>query len=580
VSRALITGIARLDNRDEICRALGIGPKESEGLADLSLAHRAYERWGESSPERLLGDFAFVVLDERTGAAFGARDPLGVMPFYYRVNGGSLAFALSASGVAADDGFPLELEEARIADVLIPQLECVDATSTFYRGVRRLPPGHRLALRGEQLLVSRYWSAASAPTRRFTSDRECEEAFRAVFAEAVRCRLSGSTASMLSGGLDSSVIVGFARRSLREDGRRSLTTLSAVTDDPSCEESLHVRAVLSLTDLDPVLIRPTDVEGYRRTIDEFVGSLEEPFDDAMVIPLLLYRAARERGFDAVLDGVDGDVVASVEPDVLTTLLRRGAWGRATREAQGIAAFYKGSYEPWSSPSRLLMSNAVRAMTPAAVRRAARSLRHPRAVRQAVAESMIHPEFAVRIGLSDRLRAQPAIDHAEATDLRIGAALERYYRVAASQDIQPRHPFLDRRVVELCRSLPWSSRLRNGWSKWIVRRSAAGLVPDEVLWRRGRWVRLGPTFLAAVVGGSGELLRDELSVSSSVLAPYVDLPQARAAYDRYSQGDRSLAETVWKLAVLSSWLRKFAASRYDAAAHANGPAALPCLPVAG
>jgi asparagine synthase (glutamine-hydrolysing) len=535
---------------------------------------------GEKSPERLLGEFAFVVPDERTGATFGARDPLGVIPFYYRLTGGSLAFALSASCVAADAGFPLELDEARIADVLIPQLECVDATSTFFLGVRRLPPAHRLVLRGGQLLVSRYWSAESAPKRRFTSDRECEEAFRAVFAEAVRCRLTGSVASMLSGGLDSSVIVGFARQSLRAEGRRRLTTPSAVTEDPACEESRHVRAVLSLTDLDPVLIRPTDVEGYRRTIDEFVESMEEPFDDAMVIPLLLYRAARDRGFDAVLDGVDGDVVASVEPDVLTTLLRRGAWVRATREARGIAAFYKGSYDPWSSAPRLLMSNAVRALTPAAVRHRARSLRQPRAVRQAVAESMIHPEFALRIDLSARLRAQFDSSRGELTELRIGAALERYYRVAASQGIQPRHPFLDRRVVELCRALPWNSRLRNGWSKWIVRRSAAGLVPDEVLWRRGRWVRLGPTFLAAVVGGSGELLRDELSVSSSVLAPYVDLPRARAAYDLYSKGDRTLGETVWKLAVLSSWLRNLATTRYDAAAHADGPAALPCLPVAG
>ena len=97
---------------------------------------------------------------------------------------------------------------------------------------------------------------------------------------------------MLSGGLDSSTIVGHARELLLADRGPSLTTLSAVTDDPGCEETRHIHAVLDLPGLDPVTIRPGDVGGFRDEIDAFVGSMEEPFDGSMLIPCQPYSARR------------------------------------------------------------------------------------------------------------------------------------------------------------------------------------------------------------------------------------------------------------------------------------------------
>jgi asparagine synthase (glutamine-hydrolysing) len=337
---------------------------------------------------------------------------------------------------------------------------------------------------------------------------------------------------------------------------------------------------LGLPGIEPITLRPEDVGGYCREIEAFVESMEEPFDDAMLIPMLLYNAAGARGIEAVLDGVDGDAVASAEPDVLTSLLRGGQWGRAIREARGLAAFYSGTYEPWSSAPRLLAANAARAFTPTPVRAALRPLRRARAMRTAAGESVISREFASRIDLPGRLSTLWSSDASDLDHPRIGAALERYHRVARSQGITARHPFLDRRVVEFCLGLPWDQRVRDGWSKRIVRRAASGLLPDAVRWRRGRWVRLGGRFLKAAILASGEFLARELSERPTVIAPYADLAKVRAAYDRYLLGDDDAAETVWKLAVLSSWLRRTAATRYDARARANGPAALPCLPAAG
>jgi asparagine synthase (glutamine-hydrolysing) len=592
VSGPCITGEVRLDNRNELVRSLPLDAGRGGRSTDLELVLAAFEQWGDACVARLLGDFAFVIRDDRTGRSFGARDHFGAKPFYYRATGNGLAFATRASAVADVDGFPLELDERRVADACVPALECADRTSTFYRGILRLPPAHRLTFQSGRVTTEPYWTPDPVRELRLRDDDEYVEAFREVFAEAVRCRLDGPAAAMLSGGLDSSSIVGFARTILRENGGPALATLSAVTDDPGCEESHHIRAVLALPGLDPLTLRPDDASRARGAIASFIASIEDPFDGAMVLPALIYAAAKARGFSAVLDGVDGDTVASHEPDILARLLRARAWAPAAREARGLARFYRGTYEPWSSAARLLGGSAVRAAAPAFLRRAWSPIRQRRAVRAAISESILRPEFAERACVPDRLRAlwsqrdpHLALDPRErqAEELmhpQIASALERYHRVAASQGIEARHPFFDKRVAEFCLAIPWEQKLRDGWTKRIVRRATAGLLPDEVRWRRGRWVRLGGDFLRAAIDASGDFLTRELGGEMEPLAPYVDPAKVRALFARHRLGDIEAGETLWAAAVLSSWLRNSGSKRYDLPALENGLAALPRLPLVG
>jgi asparagine synthase (glutamine-hydrolysing) len=583
VSALTITGEVRLDNRDELFRTLDVGPGERRELTDLALILLAYGRWGEACPEKLLGDFAFAIHDTHTGRTFGARDHLGVKPFYYRASDRGLAFAMRASAIGAIDGLPLDLNERRVADVCVSALECVDLTSTFYLGVYRLPAGHRLTFDAGRATVAPYWKPDPSREIRLGSDAEYVDAFREVFTEAVRCRLAGKTASMLSGGLDSSAIVGFARAILE---REPLTTLSGLTDDPGCEESRHIRAVLGLPGIDSITLRPGDIAAYRGELDTFFGSMEEPFDSTMMIPLLVYAAARHRGVAAVLDGVDGDTVATLDPDILTELLRAGRWTRAIREARGFAGFYRGNYAPWSSAARLIGLNACRAFAPHFIRTAAVPFQQRRDVRDALGVSFVSRDCAARTEVPGRLRELSALRERyprmtarerrarELVHPQLTVALERYHRVAASQGIEARHPFLDRRVVEFCLALPWDQKVRDGWSKWIVRQATAGLLPESVRFRRNRWLNLGWKFHGPFVAESRAFVEEELSGDMSALAPYADRTKLRQMHDRYRHGDGSPAETLWTAAALSFWLRKIKLSRYDAAVFANGPATLP------
>jgi asparagine synthase (glutamine-hydrolysing) len=304
--------------------------------------------------------------------------------------------------------------------------------------------------------------------------------------------------------------------------------------------------------------------------------------------MLVYAAARRRGFGAVLDGVDGDLVASHEPDIIMRLFRTSAWSAAFREARGIARFYKGTYAPRASTTRLVLGSAVRAFAPGFVRSATLPLRQGRSIRSNIRESFINHEFAARADVPGRLRALWAHRsrqwpctprERQAQELGhplIAAALERYHRVGASQGIEVRHPFFDKRLVEFCLSLPWNQKVRDGWSKRIVREAAAGYLPDGVRWRRGRWVHLGPRFLSKVAQGSDAFLSRELEGDMSVLAPYADLAKLRILHGRRLEGRIEDLQTLWTAAILSCWLRKTKSTRYDVASRANGPAASPRL----
>jgi asparagine synthase (glutamine-hydrolysing) len=592
VSRYAITGEIRLDNREELFRSLDVPTPERSVVDDLSLALRAYERWGPACAEKLIGDFAFLVSDDRSQSGFGARDALGARPFHYRRSERGLAFAVRALDLPAIDGLPLAVDEVRVADVCVPGLECVDATSTLYRDVFRLPPGHRLVYSGSSVSISRYWYPDPERELRLSGDGEYADAFAAAMAEAVRCRLDGPTAAMSSGGLDSAIIVGFARQTLSRSDRLPLITLSAVTADPGCEESTHIAAMARLTGLDPVSIERDDDSALRAGAGELIGAIEDPFDAAMLIPALLYAAAGRRGIRAVLDGVDGDIVASHEPDILDDLLRAGRLVEASREARGFAAFYRGTYPEWGSAARLVATSAARTFTPALVRAAVRPMRHGRGVARVLSESVISRDLAERTRIGERLQTLWALrdrrtartprerQARELTHPQVAAALERYHRVAAAFGVEARHPFFDRRLVELTLSFPRHIKVRDGWSKWIVRRAGEGLVPAGVLWRRGRWVRLGPGFLSAAIRLSGSLLAAELAGSMVELAPYVDLAKVGDLYRRHREGDGRVAEAVWGAAVLSSWLRKTRLTRYDANARANGHRSAPRHPFAG
>lgn len=559
-----------IDNRGELPASLVSdrlgGPTD---VSDEEIVLAAYEKWDLDCPKHLLGDFAFAIWDGKKKRLVCARDRFGVKPFYYSHSNRSFVLASTPQAVLASGKVPLDLNEDRIADFLINDLEGIDKVSSFYKGVLRLPAAHLLIVQTDGVTEQRYWELTPMLPA-LKRDEEYIELFRELFSEAVRCCLSGASApgSMLSGGLDSSAIVGMGRKVLAEQGLSPLPIFAIVSNDVGKNrETEHILAVIDQGDLKAHLISETDL---LRRVGEVVANVEaetEPFDCLMNLIRAVYLHAQDRGMDVILDGVQGDVLFSISGH-LPHLWRQGSIRTIVKEtfqAEGVIAEYKLG-------RNMFFHSLLSALTPIApdwFRGLRRPVRYHNARRAApyVRNTIIDREFAARARLGERFATldsyNPRLDTFDYTELHkqildqpfITTGLERYERVAASFGIEPRHPFHDVRLVEFCIGLPWHLKTHHGWTKNILRRAMEPFLPPNVVWRKDK-DSLMWEFNRFILKERADYFYQITCDEQANLKPYVDLGKLMQAWQEYlTLGEEKHAEWIWSGVALAIWLRR-------------------------
>ena len=212
----VITASARLDNRDELLKALTIPHPEEANLPDSHIILKAYQQWGEACVDRFLGDWVFAIWNASKRKLFIARDHQGNTGLYYYTDSRCLSFASSLKGLLALPDVPQRPNPMAIAQVLVSWPAHEAPTPTCYDGIFRLPPAHAMTVTPQGIEVKRYWYLENTPDLHLRTDDDYVEAFLDIFSEAVRCRLrcSAPVATTLSGGLDSGSVAALAAREL------------------------------------------------------------------------------------------------------------------------------------------------------------------------------------------------------------------------------------------------------------------------------------------------------------------------------------------------------------------------------
>jgi asparagine synthase (glutamine-hydrolysing) len=558
-----ITADARLDNRADLLSRLGLAGRDSGQTPDSTLILEAYRKWGEACVTRLLGDFAFAIWDATARRLFCARDPLGLRPFYYFHSARLHVFASSVKGVLGIAEVPASLNRARVADYLVQSLEGSTDSGTFFHGVQRLPPAHTAVLQDGELHLHRYWDPSNIEELRMASDREYLECFGDLFRRAVKDRLrcQAPVAAMLSGGLDSSTIVAVARDLQQASSGTPLDVFSAVADDPdSCTETAFVRAVIEHGGLNPHCLARSQAARPNATFVRAMAMAEEPWESMNIMLFMLYEAASANGHVVLLDGVDGDLVASLPESYPAALLRQGRLVRSWQEHRRQRENYYRSAQSLRPYLRLVRS----AVTPSVLRRLRQRLSARRRIADTIDHSLISRAFAADTGLAERLlrngltRPPPGptgLRHAcidRVTAPYLAAANERGCRIAAAFGVEPRKPFLDQRVVEFCIALPWDQKARHGWSKFLVRRLAETVLPESVAWRRG-WEHVGWSFTVAHLQSNRRRVLDVLERNREALGEFVDMAEYSRLLDEFRECAAPVNEKVRVLYGLACWL---------------------------
>jgi asparagine synthase (glutamine-hydrolysing) len=130
------------------------------------------------------------------------------------------------------------------------------------------------------------------------------------------------------------------------------------------------------------------------------------------------------------------------------------------------------------------------------------------------------------------------------------------KAAAAFSLEPRYPFFDRRLIEYCVALPPEQKLHQGWTRMVMRRAMAGVLPEKVRWRVGK-ANLSPNFNRRLLDGDRDLLDGVIMFDPQVIEDYVDIDALRAAYRRYTSTPTSAddALTVYGAVTLALWLRQ-------------------------
>jgi len=288
--RLVLVMDGRVDNFEELRRELLARDALLRDRSDAELVLRAYEVWGEDCPDRIIGEFVFFIWDARQQCLFGARDAAGTRHFYYHAGKGWFAFASEIKGLLALGRIEPRLNESRLLDYLVVEFYRDDEIGTFYQGIDRMPAGHAMRVTGQGVKTWLYWNPQDLPALNFASLEECTEAFLEQLRIAVKCRLRsiGPVGAMLSGGMDSSSIVGLISKEFRSELPQLLKTFSLIREDrENCPGWHAIREMLKDDWLDPVIITSALSSEVCHTYIDNIKNLNEPF---ALSPILSFGA--------------------------------------------------------------------------------------------------------------------------------------------------------------------------------------------------------------------------------------------------------------------------------------------------
>lgn len=553
-------------NYRELAVELGRRGHRFRGESDSEVVLAAFAEWGPRCVERFNGMWALAVWDERERRLFVSRDRLGKKPLFYYFNGQRFAFASEAKALFRHPRIACRVD-AEALDAFCRTHALERGRRTLFAHVRRLPPAHNLSIGADaRLAIEPYWRLDPANRATLGSTAAYVSRFAELFEDSVRLRLRADVpvGSSLSGGLDSSLIVGtIARLRAREPASAAQHTFSArFPDMPEFDEGRFIDAMVARTDATPHAISP-DGAGLLAAIERLHYHQEEPFQSSSIFAQWeVMRLARENAMPVLLDGQGADeTLAGYVPYVavrLLDLITRGQLRAARNEYRAFARRQESARR--ATPG---LDARTFALSPAALLRGAlasivRRLRSPAEVN--AAEPM--PRGPSR--LWTRLHRDTARDN-------LPLLLRYADRNAMAFAIEVRNPFLDYRLVEYAMALPDEMKIRDGWTKYVLR-AAGDVLPDEIRWRpdkvgyvtpEDRWLA-GPLRDWAAGALGGERLRSLPGYPAErVLAAWRRLDER---HGRPSPRGRRAA--LWPWLSLNAWLGMVERSSFAAPAIAR------------
>ena len=536
------------NHRDLRCTLEEAGFRFSSRSDTEALLH-GYAHWGTDVVDHLDGMFAFAIWDARRNRLFAARDPLGKKPFVWYRRDRALWFASDIvsllAGLPERPGLRLEAVEAYLRYRYVP------GNTSVYAGVEKLPPGHALTyepLNDEGPVLRRYWRPRYRRDAALTTDT-ATEMLRPLIVAAVAKRMESDVplAALLSGGLDSSLIVAIGAKEL---GVRWNTIGVSFENDPE-DESPYARAVAADNET-----RHEQIELSADFLDELPrvrSFFSEPYADDGAVPSYVAYKALKRHATVAVTGDGGDEIfagylhskgfywhdklgpfASIgRASSLGSLFPGYRRSRTLRQAVSL-----GRYVGLDGPSAFALTRGTAWGTDAAALIRDTVTVDPY-LENAYASTEADDDFEKSL-VADMLTTLP------------DAYLLKVDRASMASSVEVRCPLLDRRLVEAAQTVPRGVLMAGGRTKSLQMHIARDYLPADVIDRpkRGFSVPLASFLRRLPPGVLTRLFTDEHSFSRQ----HLDTAVLDRTLEAFIGGQDNLSYRLWSILCLEIWYR--------------------------
>lgn len=527
-------GLINYEHKSEVFSFTGL-------QATASSITEAYSIWGTKCPEHIEGSFSFVLYDKDKDIFYGARDRYGIVPFYYAITNEGILYSSDLDWLSQQDGVDISPDDSTIFDYLVFN-RTDHCERTFFKGIKKLLHGHCFTVKDGEMEITRWYNLKEAvgKAKPFSSPQELRECLTKVIKNQIgdnQC-----FAVSLSGGLDSSTIASLI---VKELGHHELNTYSAVYDNEHrADESKYIK------EFEPIIqnmhyAHPT-LESFITEIDDFIGTQVEPCPTFS--PYAQYKVlekAKDQA-DFIFDGQGADEEMAgysyAYGFYFKELLLNKQFRRLFHEIRTYCKVQHSIYCLKTAIYFLLVPNRLKTYTRARTRKD-------------IAKEFYKKNkssFAKSLYGSSSLQ-DSCINHFE---FKLEHLLKWGYNNTQHWGLHGCQPFLDKEIVERLLATDNEMKLKNGYTKSILRDAMKGVMPEKIRLRTDKVGFATPQDEWLKSDIMKPLIKDIIDSESFASRTYFNVKQVRKMYEEHCNGKKNYSKNIWKWVNLELWLRKY------------------------
>lgn len=530
---------------------------------DTEVVLYAYIVWGPTCVKRFNGMWAIAIYDTQSRSLFCSRDRFGVKPFNYAIADDRFLFASEIKAMLVYTPLLAEPNYEAISNYCRTSVGAQNS-QTWFRDVRRIPPGCNLFLNDGEVRIERYWQYPNRIVGNIGFE-EAKKKYKELFRDAVRIRMRSDVpvGITLSAGIDSTSISymmgevaegkhhSFTSRFVPEDGLE--TDSSIYTKSESIDESIAAAEVASELDYESHIVNTT-FDDFIPSLSKIVYHLESGNSSPAVVPLMQLLEEAKEYVTVLLDGQGADellggYILNTFWPAISDLVRQGQFGKAARSFCEFRKTYRISY---------------------AIKMALRDLSNEIDIIAQAHQKLSGRDKVFGTKLRNFSRWKDYIDRpGEGNKTQLGRTLQNQHSgglinllhygdaISMANGIESRMPFLDYRLVEYVWQLPSEYKVKLAIGKFLHREAMRNLVPDKILDQK---VKFGFSTPIAQWFRSNrhanehplDILLDNRSQEREVF----DIGEVNRVIEEHRQGKQDHSTLLFRMLNVELWFRQF------------------------